>query len=158
MPSARICRLLEHPGDRVWRRIADYNRWSQWLPQVADSRMENDTATPAAIGAVRRVGAWDAPRVREELLSLDETTWTLTYGVAAWPQWRFPARGYVARARVIPLTEQAAAVVDWSGRFDCDQAEEETMIDLFQGLYRSFLGGLDADLRASQGHADAETS
>jgi hypothetical protein len=151
MPSVRICRLLEHPGERVWRRIADYNRWWEWLPQVADSRMENDTAAPAAVGAVRRVGDWDAPRVREELLGLDETRWTLSYGVAAWPQWRFPARNYVATSRVIPLTEQVGTVVDWSSRFDCDQGDEEQLIERFQGLYRSFLDGLEADLRARAG-------
>lgn len=153
MPAVRICRLLEHPGERVWRRIADYNRWWEWLPQVADSQMENDTATSAAVGAVRRVGDWDAPRVREELLGLDETRWILSYGVAAWPQWRFPARNYVATSRVIPLTEQVGTVVDWSSRFDCDQGDEEQLIERFQGLYRSFLDGLEADLRASRAGA-----
>jgi hypothetical protein len=151
MPSVRICRLLGHPGERVWHRISDYNTWFEWLSRVTDSRMENDTATPAAVGAVRRVGDWDAPRVREELLAHDQTTWTVRYGVAAWPEWRFPARNYVATARVIPLTEQAGAVVDWSGRFDCDQADEEQLIKLFQGLYQSFLDDLDADLRAARG-------
>ena len=150
MPSVRICRLLEHPGERVWRRIADYNTWFQWLQRVADSRMENDTATPAAVGAIRRVGEWDAPRVREELLALDETAWALSYGVASWPEWRFPARNYVATSRVVPLTEQPGAVVEWSSRFDCDQADEKRLVELFQDLYRSFLDNLDGDLRASQ--------
>lgn len=149
MPSVRICRVLNHEAASVWRRIADYNTWYEWLPQVAHSRMEHDPAIPAAVGAVRRVGDWDEPRVREELVAQDENRMTLSYGVARWPAWRFPARDYVATVHVLALTEQPGAVVEWASRFDCDQADEDKLVALFEGLYRSFLDGLDSRLQVS---------
>jgi hypothetical protein len=144
MPSARICTTLDQDAAAVWGRVADYNNWYTWLRQVADSRMESD-ASPAPVGAVRRVGDWDRPRVREVLLSYDEPGMTLSYGVAERPAWPL-ARNYVATVRVLALTEQPGCVIEWSSRFDCDKADEAVVVERLRGLYRSFVEGLDISL------------
>jgi hypothetical protein len=147
MPSVRICTTVDHDATAVWGKIADYNNWYTWLREVADSRMES-SAAPGPVGAVRRVGDWDNPRVREVLLAHDDSRMTLSYGVAEEPVWQL-ARHYVATVQVLALTEQPGCVLDWSSRFDCDQADEAAAVERLSGLYRSFVEGLEISLLAA---------
>jgi hypothetical protein len=134
--------VVEHAPEPLWELLADFPGWSGWLERVRDSRMvPGPTHSP---GAVRVVGPPENPRVHEVLLAIDARNYSLTYGVAAEPVWAVPARDYVATVRLVPLTERRATVVDWSSRYDCDQADEQRTGDLFVTLYTEFIGNLAA--------------
>jgi hypothetical protein len=140
VPASRVCRLVDEAPEPLWARLADFPNWRTWLDRVRDSRMApGPTHSP---GAVRVVGPPDNPRVHEVMLAIDAPNYTLTYAVATEPVWAVAARNYVATVRLVPLTDRPATVVDWSSRYDCDQADEGKIGELFVELYSEFIVNL----------------
>jgi hypothetical protein len=142
VPASRVCRLIDQPPEPLWDRLADFPNWRTWLDRVRDSRMAPGPAHSP--GAVRVVGDPENPRVHEVLLAVNARTYTLSYGVATQPVWSVPARKYVATVHLVALTDRPATVVDWSSRYDCDEADEQKLGELFVGLYHEFIANLSS--------------
>jgi hypothetical protein len=140
--ASRVCRLVEETPEPLWQRLADFPNWRTWLDRVRDSCMApGPTHSP---GATRVVGDPDKPRVHEVLLAVDARSYTITYGVATQPVWSVPARNYLATVHLVPLTDRAATVVEWSSRYDCDQGDEQKIGELLLGLYNEFITNLSS--------------
>jgi hypothetical protein len=142
MPATRICTIVSQPTDLLWRQLSEYGTWHTWLGQLAESYIEGSENAWVPIGTTRAVGPRGNPWTRETLVGCDDTTRTLRYQVAEEPEWRFPARHYVATVRLFELTEQEGTAIDWSSRYDCDRADETFMNDLLTDLYRGFINDL----------------
>jgi hypothetical protein len=118
--------------------LADWGNWAPWVPILAGAELES--GGPGVVGSVRRIGPADAPMVRARLTACDEATFSIAYAFDG-PS-PFAVRSYAGHVRLIPLTDRVATVVDWSGTFDADAADEVEVVSTFEGLYGSFIDGL----------------
>jgi hypothetical protein len=143
MPTTRICIVVDVPADRLWAKLSEYGTWGDWISQLSESNVEGyDGLAEVPIGAVRAVGPRGVPRTRERLVSSDEIARVVSYQVEKEPKWRFPARYYRGTAKIISLTDRDGSVIEWSGTYDCDAKDDESMQELLTGLYHSFVAGL----------------
>lgn len=134
--------MTDAAADRLWARLSEYGTWGDWLSHVAESNIEGHDVPMVPVGAVRAVGPLGNPRTREQLVAVDDIARIISYVVTEPPIWRFPARRYRGTVRVIELTDRAGSVIEWSGTYDCDAADEAGMNELLTGLYTSFAAGL----------------
>jgi hypothetical protein len=129
---------LEAPADRVWRDIRDFNGLANWHPSIALSRIEN--SHPAdKVGCVRNFQLKDGGRIREKLLSLSDYDYTCMYAILESPM---EVSDYVARLRLLPVTEGNRCFIEWSADFDCPPAKEDELTGIIgDGVFQS---GFDA--------------
>jgi hypothetical protein len=53
-----------------------------------------------------------------------------------------PARNYQATVRLLPLSNDAGTVIEWSAIYDAEMGDEELLAGVFVGLYNSFIDAL----------------
>ena len=143
--------MTEAAADRLWARLSEYGTWDEWNPYLTESNVESYDVPMVPVGAVRAVGPLGNPRTREQLVAVDDIARIISYVVAEPPIWRFPARRYRGTVRVIELTDRTGSVIEWSGTYDCDAADEASMNELLTGLYASFAAGLIKAVSAETG-------
>lgn len=84
----------------------------------------------------------DRPAVRERLIACDEAALSITYGIDGKPP--FDCRTYVSSVQLLPLTDREATVVEWSAKFDADEADEADVSAVIRALYQRFIAHLAA--------------
>ncbi|MFI6359675.1 SRPBCC family protein [Streptomyces sp. NPDC050743] len=132
MASTSVSRIVPASPDKVWSLIGGFDALPDWLPYVPES-------TPLEGGRVRRLKNPEGEVIIERLVDFNETERHYSYAILQAP---FPVDGYVSTIRVhtIPGRDDIAEV-QWSGRFNPDNATDDEVVDLFTGIYRD---GLDA--------------
>ena len=80
MSLQRVTRstVIDHPIERVWPVLRDFNSHWQWHPAVAESHIE-DGLSPDQVGCVRNFRLADGAHLREQLLALSDRDWISTY-------------------------------------------------------------------------------
>jgi Polyketide cyclase / dehydrase and lipid transport len=138
VPTVTASTVVETPPDEVWRLLRDFAAIGDWHPYLPPVRVENGPAD--RIGATR-VFPTPQGEHRETLLALDDLDRTTTF--------RFddtaglPVRDYVATIRVLDAGDGGRALVVWSARFDCDAADEATVVvQVRDGVLRPGLAAL----------------
>ncbi|WP_243793496.1 SRPBCC family protein [Saccharopolyspora gloriosae] len=116
-------------ADQVWALVRDFNGLPQWHPAIKTSEIEAG-ASPAEVGATRRLTLADGGVVRERLVALDDTARAYTYEITEGP---FPVRSYRSTIRVLPITATGQSFVEWYSDYDTDAAEEEKLDQVFGG-------------------------
>jgi hypothetical protein len=130
--------VLNAPAERVWRDLRDFNGLADWHPSIALSRIEN--AHPAdKVGCVRNFQLKDGARIREKLLSLSDYDYSYTYTILDSPM---DLSDYVARLRLLPVTEGNRCFIEWSAEFDCAPQKAVELAETVGGGV--FQTGLDA--------------
>ena len=88
-----------------------------------------------AVGAVRAFRLEDGSELREQLLSLSDATRELRYCLLASP---IPLMGYVARLRLLPVTDGDRTFWEWSSTFETPPGRESELVSLVRdGIYRA---------------------
>jgi hypothetical protein len=118
--------VLDHPIDRVWTLLRDFDGFSRWHPAIAMSEIERG-ASAEQIGCVRRLRLADGSEVREQLLTLSDLEQVLSYCLLDTP---IPLFNYVAHIRLVPVTDGDRTFWSWRGRFTTRKGEEQAMVRL----------------------------
>ncbi|MFE7425391.1 MULTISPECIES: SRPBCC family protein [unclassified Streptomyces] len=132
MASTSVSRIVPASPDKVWSLIGGFDALPDWLPYIPES-------TPLEGGRVRRLKNPNGEVIIERLVDFNDAERHYSYAILQAP---FPVNGYVSTIRVhtVPGRDDIAEV-QWSGRFNPDNATDDEVVDLFTGIYRD---GLDA--------------
>ncbi|GAB2664407.1 SRPBCC family protein [Saccharopolyspora gloriosae] len=114
-------------ADAVWELVRDFNGLPRWHPAIKTSEVEGG-ASPAEVGAVRRLTLADGGVVRERLVALDDAARAYTYDITEGP---FPVRSYRSTIRVLPITATGQAFVEWYSDYDADAGDEPNLDEVF---------------------------
>ncbi|MCW2236863.1 SRPBCC family protein [Azospirillum canadense] len=139
MPRIVRSTVIDAPVAEVWRILRDFNSHRDWHPAIADSVIEDGQA-PDSVGAVRRFRLTGGVVLREQLLSLSDRDFALSYCILDAP---LPLFGYVAHIRLRPVTDGNRTFWSWMSDFDCPPEREADMVRLVaEGVYEAGFGGL----------------
>jgi NADPH:quinone reductase-like Zn-dependent oxidoreductase len=127
--------------------LRDFNGHDHWHPAVAISRIEENTPSDM-IGAVRDFCLTDGSRIREQLLSLSDVERTFEYCILDAP---LPLMGYVAKVRLLPVTDGEQTFWEWRSTFKAPHALEKALVKLVgEDIYEA---GFRAIKQQLKGHA-----
>ncbi|MBS3649484.1 zinc-binding dehydrogenase [Pseudaminobacter sp. 19-2017] len=145
----KVCQstIIDAPIDEVWRVLRDFNGHDRWHPAIASSAIENGEPVDA-IGSVRRFRLADGGELREQLLSLSDTDFRLTYCLLEAP---LPLMGYVASIRLKPVTDGNRTFWEWRSEFQppANRREELTRL-VTEDIYRAGFAAIRKLLSAGQ--------
>ena len=126
--------ILDHPVDRVWEVLRDFNGHDRWHPAVADSQIERGHPSDR-VGCVRRFHLTGGETLREQLLTLSDIDLTYSYCLLETP---IPLFNYVAEVRLLPVTDGDRTFWRWESTFSTRKGEEQEMANLVgSGIYEA---------------------
>ncbi len=114
MKQVYVSRVIEAPIDAVWRVVGDFNGLPAWVPNIVESKIEDERG-PTSIGCVRSFRLADGAQVRERLLSMSTLDHAFTYNFET-PA--FPVTNYLASMRLLPITDREWTFAEWRATFD----------------------------------------
>jgi Polyketide cyclase / dehydrase and lipid transport len=122
MPQITESTVVGAPVSEVWALLRDFAAIGDWHPALPPARIENGPAD--RVGSVRVFPQADGHR--ETLISLDDQhrSIALAFGDNA----GLPVRSYTSTMIIRPVTLSNQSYVEWSSRFDCDEADEDNVI------------------------------
>jgi hypothetical protein len=135
MTSTAVTLDLPHSADRVWQLIGGFGSLPDWLPYIAQSRLD-------AGGTVRTLTNDEGGVIVERLESFDASARAYSYSIARAP---VPVTGYRSTLQVLGLGAGRSRV-EWSGAFTPDGVSDSEAAALFEGIYRDGLSALEATL------------
>ena len=145
MPHVVRATILDHPVDRVWDVLRDFNGHDWWHPAIAESAIERGSAADE-VGCVRRFKLQDGSELREQLLTLSDLEQTYSYCLLETP---IPLLNYVAHVRLVPVTDGDRTFWQWDSTFTTPAGRERELADLVANdIY-------DAGFAAIRKHLDA---
>ncbi len=134
MTTSYYSTVLQHPADRVWAALRDFNGLATWFSgAVSESHIE-DGLSGLTIGAVRSFQMGDS-RIRERLRALSDIDRSYSYEFCEPAP--FPVTGYLATVKVTPVSDAGHALVEWWADFDCALMSEGTGRILRRGGVRA---------------------
>jgi len=140
--------VLNHPIDRVWDVLRDFNGHDRWHPEVETSSIERGWDADR-VGCIRKFKLSDGSELREQLLKLSDLETAYSYCLYDTP---IPLLNYVSEVRLIPVTDEDATFWEWQGRFDTPKDRREELTEMVgTEIYEA---GFDA-IRA---HLDGEAA
>ncbi|MFD7185117.1 SRPBCC family protein [Streptomyces sp. NPDC059904] len=139
MASTSVSRIVPASPDKVWNLIGGFDTLPDWLPYIPESTLLEG-------GRVRRLKNPEGEVIIERLVDFNETERHYSYAILQAP---FPVNGYVSTIRVhtVPGRDDVTEV-QWSGRFNPDNATDDEVVDLFNGIYTDSLDALNQTLSA----------
>lgn len=134
MVTVRESTILPAALPDVWALLRDFNGHERWHPSIAASGIE-ERAPADMVGAVRRFRLQDGSELREQLLYLSDARHELRYCLLDAP---FPLLGYVAKLRLLPVTDGGATFWEWSSEFQPPAGRRDELVALVRdGIYRA---------------------
>jgi len=154
MQRAYFSSVLQHPADRVWQLVRDFNNYPRYIDGVTDSVIE-DGKDGDEVGAVRRfcyAGFW----LRQRLTAHSDTERSFSYaGLEAFP---FPspvpngapaAIDYAGTLRLTPIVDDNGTFIEWFVDFDCPSNDVEPWRTELNKLIPQWVGSLRQVLGAA---------
>lgn len=130
--------VIDAPADRVWAAVRDFNALPSWHPAIADSRIEQNLPSDR-VGCIRNFNLKSGGNIREQLLSLSDFDYSVSYSILASPM---GVENYVATLKLTPVTDGNRTFAEWSAEFDCPPERERELAETVgQGVFQ---GGFDA--------------
>lgn len=122
MPQVVTSTVVGSPAEEVWALLRDFAAIGDWHPALPPAEIEDGPAD--RVGCVRVFPL--AGGHRETLISLDDQqrSIALAFGDNA----GLPIRSYTSTMTVRPVTLSNQTYVEWSSRFDCDEADEDKSV------------------------------
>ena len=134
--------VFEHPAEKVWRTIRDFNNYPVWVDGAGESAIE-DGKSGDAVGAVRNV-LYQGNRIRQRLLSLSDAERSQAYEFCGAPP--APISNYRGRLRVTPVVDGDRSFVEWDASFDCEPARHDELTAFYRDSFATWLGSLRRSL------------
>ena len=114
MAKIYISTVLPASAATVWRIIRDFNALPQWVPAVAESRIEQNMPADQ-VGCVRNFVLKDGGKLRERLLALSDHDLSCTYSILESPM---GVDNYIATLSLTPITDGNETFAEWTAEFD----------------------------------------
>jgi hypothetical protein len=119
MPQIVTSTVLASPAGQVWALLRDFAAIGDWHPALPPCEIEDGPAD--RVGCTRVFPL--AGGHREILTGLDDQQRTIAFAFG--DSAGLPVRSYRSMMTVRPVTLTDQAYVEWSSRFDCDEADED---------------------------------
>ena len=131
--------IVDAPIERVWDVLRDFNSHTQWHPAIADSHIEGQEPSDR-VGCVRNFTLQDGARIREQLLSLSDSDYRLTYCIL---DADVPLERYVAIVQLRPVTDGNRTFWQWTSSFRAPRGREAELSHLVGvDVYEAGIEGL----------------
>src|SRR3954469_14610980 len=117
--------IIDAPIERVWAVLRDFNSHDQWHSAVDASRIEGNERSDQ-VGCVRSFTLKDGNRIREQLLTLDDTEYKSTYCIV---EATLPLQRYVATVTLKPVTDGNRTFWHWTSTFATPPGMERELHD-----------------------------
>jgi hypothetical protein len=123
MPQIVTSTVVDSSVGEVWALLRDFAAIGDWHPALPPAEIEDGPAD--RVGCVRVYPL--AGGHRETLVKLDDQDRTIafTFGDNAAG---LPVRSYMSTIAIRPVTLSDHTYVEWSSRFDCDEADEDKAV------------------------------
>jgi hypothetical protein len=126
MTKVFVSAVIDAPIGAVWARMRDFNGLPDWHPRFSRSHIE-DGLRSDTIGCVRNFDiAGGAGTIRERLLTLSDSEYTMTYTILDAP---LPVENYVATLKLYPITVGDQTLGTWSAEFKVVRGREDDVVD-----------------------------
>jgi Polyketide cyclase / dehydrase and lipid transport len=142
MAESYFSTVFVQSADTVWSIVRDFNSYPVWVDGAGASEIEGGKSGDT-VGAVRRV-LYNGRTIRQRLLGQSDIERSQTYAFAE--DGALPVENYRATLRVTPVVDGDRAFVEWWATFDCDAAEREERVALFQAAFAGWLESLRRSL------------
>ncbi len=119
MPQIVTSTVVASPADEVWALLRDFAAIGDWHPALPPCQIQDGPAD--RVGCVRVFPL--AGGHRETLTGLDDQQRIITFAFA--DNAGLPVRSYMSMMTVRPVTLSDQTYIEWSSRFDCDEADED---------------------------------
>jgi hypothetical protein len=114
--------MVASPVDEVWALLRDFAAIGDWHPALPPCEIEDGPAD--RVGCVRVFSL--AGGHRETLTRLDDQQRSIAFAFG--DNAGLPVRSYVSMMTAQPVTLSDQTYIEWSSRFDCDEADEDKVI------------------------------
>ncbi len=145
MARAYASTILDAPVEAVWDVIRDFNGLPSWHSAIARSEIE-DGLDSDVVGCIRGFHLADGAHVRERLLSFSDRDYSFSYN---FEKPAFPVENYVARVRLMPVTDTDRTFAEWEAVFDEAPEDKGKYVEIISKAV--FQGGWDALKKALVG-------
>ena len=118
MPQIVTSTVVASPAGEVWALLRDFAAIGDWHPALPPCQIQDGPAD--RVGCVRvfpRAGGH-----RETLTGLDDQQRIIAFAFG--DNAALPVRSYTSMMTARPVTLTDQTYVEWSSRFDCDEADE----------------------------------
>lgn len=147
MTTAYFSTVLDHPVDKVWSLLRDFNNYPVYIEGVTESVIE-DGKPGDEVGAVRKFcygGHW----LRQRLI--DHSDERLTFSYAGLERFAFPAEAdpqpspvqYQGTIKLSPVVADGRTFIEWSVAFDSQPNDKSA----WHGLLMTLIPEWTASLR-----------
>src|ERR1700745_4046839 len=134
------------PVGEVWALLRDFAAIGNWHPALPPCKIENGPAD--RVGCVRVFPL--AGGHQETLVALDDQQLRIAFTFADHAA-ALPVRSYTSTITARPVTVTSHTYVEWSSRFDCDEADEDKGIAAIRdGVLVPGLRALEQRFRVAQ--------
>jgi hypothetical protein len=123
MPQITESTVVGSPVSEVWALLRDFAAIGNWHPALPPAEIEDGPAD--RVGSVRVFPL--AGGHRETLTGLDDQQRRITFTFADHAA-GLPVRSYTSTITARPVTVTGHTYVEWSSRFDCDEADEDKVL------------------------------
>ena len=120
MPQVTESTIVGAPVSEVWTLLRDFGAIGDWHPALPPAEIEEGPAD--RVGSARVFPL--AGGHRETLVALDDQQRRIAFTFADHAA-GLPVRSYTSMITVRPVTIGDHTYVEWSSRFDCDEADED---------------------------------
>jgi Polyketide cyclase / dehydrase and lipid transport len=123
MPQVTESTVVGSPVNEVWALLRDFAAIGDWHPALPPAEIEG--GPPDRVGCVRVFPL--AGGHRETLVALDDQHRRIAFTFADYAV-GLPVRSYTSGITARPVTVTGHTYIEWSSRFDCDEADEDKVI------------------------------
>jgi Polyketide cyclase / dehydrase and lipid transport len=123
MPQITESTVVGSPVSEVWALLRDFAAIGDWHPALPPAEIEDGSAD--RVGSARVFPL--AGGHRETLVALDDQQRRIAFTFADHAA-GLPVRSYASTITARPVTVSDHTYVEWTSRFDCDEADEDKAI------------------------------
>ena len=127
MAKAYFSMVLDHSAEAVWTVIRPFDHYA-WAGVETKVSIEDGKAGDQ-VGAVRRFEI-NGRVTKQKLLAHSDVERSYAYAFEG--PCPFPVEDYQATIRVLSITADGRALVEWSATFDCDLDERAQWVEHFE--------------------------
>lgn len=138
MSYAMVSTVIEAPIENVWAVLRRFDGLQEWVPGMESCSMENG-CDGTAVGGVRLMKFAGSPHAfREELVSMSDMDFTITYKVL---EGALPVKNVLTTITLRRITDTNHTFGEWSSEFECRPGREQDdagfLPKVFAGSWKS---------------------
>ena len=134
MTEVIVTKSINIPADKAWENLSSFRGIENISP------VERSVTEGHGAGATRTCYLPDGAAIHEILNMVEDQNMEMQYQITQGP---FPIQNYISNVKVSTL-DQNSCRITWGCTFDCEEAVEKEMIQLFEGFYNVIIESLES--------------